>query len=145
MYTVTLLLSLLLGMPAQSATDSFNTAILGYVNEFRAQNGKPALVMNEFMVETARRHSRDMASGATPFGHDGFDDRVRIIGNRLGPIHAAAENVAMGQMTAREVVDGWIKSPGHRENMLGDYTLTGIGTARKDDGTIYFTQIFIHP
>jgi uncharacterized protein YkwD len=45
-------------------------------------------------------------------------------------------------MSAREVVDGWLKSPGHKRNIEGDFTLTGIGIASDKQGNIYFTQIF---
>jgi uncharacterized protein YkwD len=46
-------------------------------------------------------------------------------------------------MGAREVVDGWLNSPGHRRNIEGDFRLTGIGIAKRSDGMVYFTQIFI--
>jgi len=45
-------------------------------------------------------------------------------------------------MTAREVVDGWLHSPGHKRNIEGDFIFTGIGHARDKKGDIYFTQIF---
>ena len=32
--------------------------------------------------------------------------------------HCVGENIAMGQRTPREVVDGWMNSPGHRANIL---------------------------
>jgi uncharacterized protein YkwD len=60
----------------------------------------------------------------------------------MGPITVVAENVASGQMSAREVVDGWLNSPGHRRNIEGNFKLTGIGLARGSRGMIYFTQIF---
>ena len=50
---------------------------------------------------------------------------------------------APGPMGAREVVDGWLHSPGHRRNIEGDFRLTGIGLAEGSNGMIYFTQIFV--
>ena len=43
-------------------------------------------------------------------------------------VHAKAvsENVAYGYSSAEAVVNAWIKSEGHRENMLGDHTHFGI-------------------
>lgn len=122
----------------------FNEEILKYVNAFRADNGKAPLTMNADMVETAGIHSTAMAKGTVPFGHDNFDLRFKYIAAKLGRINAFAENVAMGKMNARQVVDGWIHSPGHRKNMLGDYNLTGVATATSADGQIYFTQLFAH-
>jgi uncharacterized protein YkwD len=44
---------------------------------------------------------------------------------------------------AREAVESWKNSQGHRNNMLGDYDLTGIGVARNAQGHYFFTQIFL--
>jgi uncharacterized protein YkwD len=84
-----------------------------------------------------------MLTGKSPFGHDGFRQRINVISSRLGKLHVAAENVASGPMGAREVVDGWLHSPGHRRNIEGDFRLTGIGLAEGRNGMIYFTQIFV--
>jgi uncharacterized protein YkwD len=116
--------------------------ILWYVNQHRRSIGLPELQANSFISSVALGHSRDMLSGRTPFGHDGFRDRIEVIRKKLGPIHVAAENVASGPMSAREVVDGWLHSPGHRRNIEGDFRLTGIGLAFAANGMIYFTQIF---
>ena len=83
-----------------------------------------------------------MLTHKTPFGHEGFNERIDLIRKHLGPLHVVAENVAEGPMSAREVVDGWLHSPGHRRNIEGDFRLTGIGVATARNGMIYFTQIF---
>jgi len=116
--------------------------ILRLVNEHRHSIGLRPLQANSFISSVALGHSRDMLSGKTPFGHEGFNSRIDRIRKHLGNIHVAAENVASGPMSAREVVDGWLHSPGHRRNIEGDFKLTGIGLARKSNGMIYFTQIF---
>ena len=128
--------------PEQNAPSSMSAEILRYVNEYRHSKHLPPLQANSFISSVALGHSRDMLSGKTPFGHEGFHQRIDLLRKRLGPIHVAAENVASGPMGAREVVDGWLHSPGHRRNIEGDFRLTGIGLARRSDGMIYFTQIF---
>jgi uncharacterized protein YkwD len=117
--------------------------ILIFVNEYRRSKGLPALQPNSFISSVALGHSRDMLTGKSPFGHDGFRQRINVISSRLGKLHVAAENVASGPMGAREVVDGWLHSPGHRRNIEGDFRLTGIGLAEGRNGMIYFTQIFV--
>jgi uncharacterized protein YkwD len=84
-----------------------------------------------------------MAAKRVPFGHAGFDVRVNAISRPLGNVSAAAENVAEGRMTAKQVVAGWLHSPGHKKNIVGNYNLTGIGYAVDPDGIIFFTEIFI--
>jgi len=101
------------------------------------------LQANSYISSIALGHSRDMLTGKSPFGHDGFRQRIDKISSRLGKLHVAAENVASGPMDAREVVDGWLHSPGHRRNIMGDFQLTGIGVAEAANGMIYFTQIFV--
>lgn len=116
--------------------------ILAYVNADRAQHGLSPLKLNDTESAIAARHSRDMATGKVPFGHTGLNDRAKAIRKALGEVHSVGENVASGPMTAREVVDGWLNSPGHKRNIEGDFTLTGIGYAKDRQGNIFFTQIF---
>lgn len=121
---------------------SMSADILRYVNEHRRSIGLRPLQADSYISSVALGHSRDMLTGRTPFGHEGFRDRIDLLRKHLGPLHVAAENVASGPMTAREVVNGWLHSPGHRRNIEGDFRLTGIGVATARNGMIYFTQIF---
>jgi uncharacterized protein YkwD len=127
--------------PAVAPEDTMVAEILKYVNEDRIEHGLPTLQMNSMESQLAEKHSRDMATGKVKFGHDGFNSRAKTIQKELGSTEIG-ENVASGPMTAREVVDGWLKSPGHKKNIEGNFTLTGIGYANDKKGEIYFTQIF---
>jgi uncharacterized protein YkwD len=127
--------------PTGLRLDTMETEILQYVNEDRKEHGLFPLQMNMMESSLAAKHSHDMASGKVKFGHDGFNARAKSIQKALGSTEIG-ENVASGQMTAREVVDGWLKSPGHKKNIEGNFTLTGIGYAQDKKGDIYFTQIF---
>ena len=52
------------------------------------------------------------------------------------------ENIAMGYGTPAAVMEGWMKSEGHRENILKDvYSAIGIGCYKKE-GNIYWVQLF---
>jgi uncharacterized protein YkwD len=67
-------------------------------------------------------------------------DRARRVGYAYGRI---AENVALGYPTAAAVVEGWMESKGHRENILErDVVETGIGVVRSSAGGLYFCQVF---
>lgn len=121
---------------------TFEEDILFYVNKYRESKSLPALQMNQVISDQAEKHSVEMAGKKMPFGHGGFEERVRNMISKLGTLRASAENVAYGELGAEQVVALWIKSPGHKKNIEGNYTLTGIGTAKTKDGVIYFTQIF---
>jgi uncharacterized protein YkwD len=56
------------------------------------------------------------------------------------------ENVAFGQPSAREVLKSWMRSSGHRRNILeADYTELGTGYAVDRAGRPYFVQVFGRP
>ena len=86
-------------------------------------------------------HSRNMAEGKVPVGHDGFQNRMNKV-----PffVRSFSENVAFnaGMADAIETaVHGWINSPGHRRNMLGNSNICGIAVYCYA-GRFYFTQLF---
>jgi uncharacterized protein YkwD len=113
------------------------------INEYRLSKGRRALAWSDVIAGVARRHSQMMARGKTRFGHSGFKDRTAAIGQSI-PWRSAGENVAINR-TAADVVKRWLKKRGHRANIEGDFDLTGIGAATANDGSVYFTQIFIKP
>ena len=115
------------------------------INDYRTSKGLAAMTWNEVIAEQARQHSKNMASGATAFGHDGFSARTSAISQTISWA-SAAENVAMASATsdpAATVVNEWLNSSGHKANIEGNYNLTGIGVARASNGSVYVTQIFI--
>ena len=130
---------------ADNSPKDMPAEILMYVNMHRAEMGLKPLVMNNVISKGAEDHSKNMASGKIPFSHINLDERVAKINKQLKQESTAwAENVASGRNTAKGVVDMWLKSPGHRENIEGNYNMTGIGIAKSADGSMYFTQIFIY-
>ncbi len=127
-----------------ASSTSMNLEILMLVNQYRAQHGLANLQLNTVLSTLAEKHSIDMAQKILPVGHTGFDRRMQHVHARLPDTTAGAENVAYRYNSAKIVVDGWIHSPGHRRNILGNYTLTGIGIARNSAGDYYHTQLFVN-
>ncbi len=121
---------------------NFQQEILQYINQYRSQKGLSALVLDENLNSIAYQHSRDMSTRAVAFGHDGFRDRLSQAKKQNPKMLGFAENVAYGMQTSQEVTKDWYGSAGHKRNLLGNYTLTGIGVERASDGYLYFTQIF---
>ena len=116
------------------------------VNEFRRKHGLKPLTLDPVISSRAREHSADMAQN-DGISHRGFAERIKDIEKKI-PYRAAAENVAvnLGYINpAGAAVEGWSKSPEHRKNMLGEFSLTGIGIAQGKDGRYFFTQIFVQP
>jgi uncharacterized protein YkwD len=117
--------------------------ILKMVNLHRKNKGLKPLVNNTIIEKAAEKHSKNMATKVIPFSHDGFDERMELLAWKLRQVNGWSENVAYSQKSAKDVVAMWLKSPGHKENIEGNYNLTGIGIARNSSGDIFYTQIFI--
>ena len=123
-------------------------ALIEAVNAARRERGLPALTPDPTLSEIARRHSCDMAERGF-FEHTAPDsasmaERLKQGGKRY---LAAAENLARieGRDPVARTVSGWLKSPGHRENMLSPrFTATGVGACRKGRA-VYLTQLFLRP
>ena len=99
-----------------------------YINQVRARHGAGPVRMEGRLTNAALSHSLMMARKgkmAHQFGPGTrFKDRIKKAG-----IHgSAAENVGAGYSSMQSVVDGWLRSPGHRRNLL-NRKLTHIGMA----------------
>ena len=120
--------------------------VISRVNAYRRSQGLPLLVEDDFIAAIAREHSVQMAAGRRPLGHDGFNRRADAINEQTGA-QSVSENVSYNNYpasaAAERVVTGWIRSPGHHQNMIGDYDRMGTGAARSRDGAWYVTQIYI--
>ncbi|OMJ72038.1 hypothetical protein SteCoe_29622 [Stentor coeruleus] len=128
-----------------SFTSAANVAIRAFElsNAFRISEGKCILIWNQIMGEIAAEHSKNMGDGVVPFGHQGFNKRFRRFPFRSN--RGGAENVAMNHGLGdpgKVAVDGWIKSPGHRKNLLGNYRIMSVGVYINSQGAFYLTQLF---
>jgi uncharacterized protein YkwD len=118
------------------------------VNNYRGSM-KPArsqLSVRTEIADQARGHSQNMASGKIPVSHIGVDDRFAAIRQAI-PWRVAGENVVNMDDThpdpAQTAFGAWLNSPEHLELMQSDWTYTGVGVAKADNGWYYFTQIFV--
>lgn len=122
------------------------------VNHERKEHGLDSLEFNDKLAYVARIRSQDMAvkgyfAHTEPDG-DTYKDRLREYGYDW---QYTTENIAKPSAepdtpiikTAERVVNGWMGSPPHRENILiPGFNVEGIGAYVTDDYTIYITQIF---
>lgn len=132
-------------------------SVLSAMNSARAKAGCGALRLNGKLTAAAKGHATAMAE-QNFFGHAGKDgSRLSSRITRQGyDFRAAAENIAAGQKTAAQVVASWLKSPGHRRNIL-DCRMTDTGIAlvyQANDRPIrgnpaplryYWVQVFAAP
>ena len=121
---------------------AFEQEVLELTNAEREKQGLQPLTLDTELSKVARVKSEDMAANnyfdhtsptyGTPF------EMMKQFGISYS---SAAENIAQGQTTPAQVVEAWMNSQGHRENIMNSsYTHIGIGHAA--DGN-YWTQMFI--
>ncbi|GAP97898.1 CAP domain-containing protein [Leptolyngbya sp. NIES-2104] len=134
--------------PAQSPTAAkIETTIYQQINQVRQQDGLKGLKKNDRLAEVARRYSQQMAEKEffSHTGADGTNVADRVEAGQIS-FQIVGENLYMGtniRQPADNAVEGWMNSPGHRENLLRPvYAETGIGVWKKGN-TYYITQLFL--
>lgn len=129
--------------PAKTSETVLQNEINHLINVQRAAYGCAALTADARLTEAAREHSAWMA-GTGEFSHTGHGGSNFVArANAAGYAKPSAENIAWGYRTAAQVVDGWMKSPGHRTNILNCESRTvGVGAVYATSGTPYYTQNF---
>jgi uncharacterized protein YkwD len=153
------------GAPAPSPTRVPTASVpalaaqaLQLVNDLRAHGARcgprtlapaPPLLLSGTLASVAFGHAADMAE------HDYFEhedltgaspaDRVRAVGYREKLV---GENIAYGPKTLEEVVQGWLDSPGHCENLMDPrFVEMGIAYAAGRTGRhgLYWVQLLAEP
>ena len=117
---------------------AYQRAVLKATNNQRAQHDLVRLKSQDCVQRYAVRQAKRMAGQERMF-HQDLTPILLTCGLRK-----VGENVAYGYATGRAVVKrGWMRSPGHRANILdGEYRVLGVGARRSDDGTWYAAQVF---
>lgn len=124
------------------ALSEFEQQVVELTNQQRAQAGLEPLEADIALSQVARDKSEDMATNQY------FDHQSPTYGSPFDMMQAygvnyqtAGENIAKGQRTPEEVVNAWMNSEGHRENIMNP-NFTHIGIGHVESGN-YWTQMFI--
>ncbi|RYG73278.1 hypothetical protein EU245_07080 [Lentibacillus lipolyticus] len=122
--------------------NEFEQQVVELTNQERTAQGLEPLKVDTELSKVAREKSRDMAT-SNYFSHNSPNygspfDMMKQFGVSY---KTAGENIARGQRTPQEVVDGWMNSEGHRKNIMNpDFTHIGVGYVEQGN---HWTQQFI--
>lgn len=128
---------------------TFEHLVFDLINKKRAEFGLSPVVWNEDLERLAHAYSNEMAVNNF-FSHQGIDGKT--VGKRADSMgikkwHALGENIAYNRghdNPFESVVESWMNSPGHRENILNNrWQKSGVGIAVTPEGAYYFTQVFL--
>jgi uncharacterized protein YkwD len=134
------------GTPAQAAvlrSTQLEVSVAYWTNQMRTVLHCPQVKVDARLGNAARSHSTWMAKTGT-FSHIGtrsssFVTRIKS----AGYASPQSENIAWGYREGKEVLDAWMKSPGHRANLANcSAKSVGIGVAFAANGNPYYTQDF---
>lgn len=132
-------------IPQINEVKSIEQQVIDLTNRERAKNGLSPLKADWQLSRVARYKSVDMRDKRY-FSHTSptYGSPFTMMKNFNISYRAAAENIAAGQTTPSEVVQEWMKSPGHRKNILdARMTHIGVGYAKGGSYRHYWTQMFI--
>jgi len=142
----------LVSLPNEIDPAKLERSIHDATNERRTTHNYCRLSYNRHLCGVARSHSRAMATHGF-FAHESPDgvktmeryQRANYNGHRAGE-NIAKQYIAASTETetiATDVVNDWMNSPGHRENILNaNFETEGIGVYQGDDGALFVTQNF---
>ena len=126
--------------------------IVRFTNRHREKAKLQPLKISRALTFLAREQNEHMCANGTlshesklfPKGWRKFSDRMRAV-----RVRSAGENIAYSTIGkdsrrwAKFIVDGWMKSPGHRKNILnGKFNYLGVGVWECDGKIAYATQVF---
>ncbi len=129
-------------LPAQAATPSaqmtsYERKVLDLTNGERHKRGLHSLYPAPCATYYAQRWSRHLRNAGS-LSHQSLNPIMRDCrGN------AAGENVAYGNVSPAGLVAMWMRSSGHRANILNPkFNRLGVGAVSTASGRVYATQDF---
>lgn len=135
--------------PGTAAQPEAATAVVSLTNAERTRAGLAPFRSSSRLMQAAQIHAEQMARVGR-LDHVLADAQYPRPEDRLAAVsyrwQAYAENVAYNQRSAADVVDDWMRSSGHRANILNpSLTEMGAGYARDSSGRPYWVQVFGRP
>jgi uncharacterized protein YkwD len=121
---------------------SLELETMALINNYRVSVGLNALEKINHVSYKSEEHDNYMIANNV-VNHDDFVARSENIIKALGALRVS-ENIAYNYNSAQGAFDAWMNSPGHRENIVGDFTHFGIAIKENPvNGRKYYTNIFV--
>jgi len=112
------------------------------INEHRVSLGLNTLQTINHISYKSEEHNEYMIANNV-VNHDLFHQRSQNIMEVLGA-YKVNENVAYNYLSSSSALSAWLRSPGHKANIEGDFTHFGISIRiNPETGKKYYTNIFI--
>ncbi|MFA9458396.1 CAP domain-containing protein [Halalkalibacter sp. AB-rgal2] len=126
----------------RASNQDFERQVVALTNEERKKHGLADLEIDNKLMDAARMKSNDMQTNDY-FAHESptYGSPSEMKQHYGIDFRASGENIAHGYSSPEAVVNGWMNSEGHRQNILREeYTHIGVGY---DGAGHYWTQMFV--
>ena len=110
------------------------------INATRAEQGLPPLIRDAHAEQVAQRWTEQMAASGVLEHNPDFHEQLRV---GIAGLAASAENVGMASDGLEIVHQGFVDSPGHYANLVGDYERVGVGVVVDAQGVVWVTHNFV--
>lgn len=130
--------------PADETALSYAEQVAALVNEERAKAGLPALEVNAEITAAANVRAKEIKQSFSHTRPDGssFSSALKEQGVSY---RGSGENIAWGQKSPEQVMNGWMNSEGHRANILNkNFKNIGVGYYQDANGVNYWVQLFTY-
>jgi len=128
-------------VPVAPQAKQIEIEIMELINVHRITQGLSPLNDHNTIKAVAFTHT-DYMIQENNVSHDNFFQRKQSLQANANA-NIVSENVAYGFNSAESVVNAWLNSPSHRENIEGNFTDFDISAEKNNEGKWYFTNIFI--
>ncbi|WP_299098081.1 CAP domain-containing protein [Winogradskyella sp.] len=128
-------------VPVAPQAKQIEIEIMELINAHRITEGLNPLNYHSTVKAVASTHTDYMVE-VDNVSHDNFFQRKQSL-QINADANIVTENVAYGFSSADSVVNAWLNSPSHRENIEGNFTDFDISAEKNNEGKWYFTNIFI--
>ena len=116
--------------------------VITLVNNYRQSIGLNTLEIINHISYKSQEHNIYMIDNNL-ITHDYFQQRANNLVAVLGA-KRVSENIAYNYQTPESAMSAWLNSPGHKDNIEGDFTHFGISiTVDETTGKKYYTNMFI--
>ena len=132
------------GPKTDAAALSYAEQIVKLVNAERAKEGLPAVQLDAQITAAANIRAREIVQQFAHTRPNGSSFYTVLKENGISYM-GCGENIAYGQRTAEEVMNGWMNSSGHRANIMNkNYKNIGVGYYQDARGVKYWVQLFTY-
>ena len=122
----------------------FVRQVVNLVNQERAKAGLSPVTADTSIQAAAQVRAKEIEKSFSHTRPDGSSFSTALTQQGV-TYRGSGENIAWGQKTPEQVMNGWMNSEGHRANILNkNFTKIGVGYHQNASGTNYWTQLFTY-